>query len=289
MNAVVLSGDSERVVRPSSSIYTGVSWFKSSRKWKAQIKHKGKTIDLGIYANETDAGWAVDNAWAKRGKPRKNAGLLAEANVADPGASVPPPQEDRPRAIKAQGRSLYTGVAWDMASGKWKAQIGHDGKQVHLGYYTDERDAARAADAGRTERGKPRKNSSRLAAAAAALASKASGAAAAAAAGAAAAAAAPPPPLPEEVPEAPSIPTESAASFGAAAAAAAAAAAPPSITAQPPHHPAGAAAAVVVGGKRRAEVLEVASIPTTGGWSAPPPAQRPRGDSGEDEWTGEDG
>lgn len=40
--------------------------------------------------------------------------------------------------------SRYPGVYWDKARGKWRAQASVDGKNVHLGYHKDERDAARA-------------------------------------------------------------------------------------------------------------------------------------------------
>ena len=38
-----------------SSKYTGVSWYKKSNKWKAQITIKGKKKHLGYFINEIDA------------------------------------------------------------------------------------------------------------------------------------------------------------------------------------------------------------------------------------------
>lgn len=40
----------------------------------------------------------------------------------------------------------YRGVSTHKQSGKWVAQIKSGGKQVYLGFYTDQEDAARAYD-----------------------------------------------------------------------------------------------------------------------------------------------
>ena len=42
--------------------------------------------------------------------------------------------------------SEYKGVCWHKATKKWRAQIGVDWKLIHLGYFTDEMDAASAYD-----------------------------------------------------------------------------------------------------------------------------------------------
>lgn len=40
--------------------------------------------------------------------------------------------------------SQYKGVCFDKRAGKWRAYIKKDGKQIHLGLYVDEKEAARA-------------------------------------------------------------------------------------------------------------------------------------------------
>ncbi len=42
------------------------------------------------------------------------------------------------------GTSSYTGVCWNKNSKKWQAQIYKKGKIKHLGYFTDEKEAAQA-------------------------------------------------------------------------------------------------------------------------------------------------
>jgi group I intron endonuclease len=44
----------------SSSIYCGVVWDKSKRKWTARMKNRGKMINLGRFDNEIDAARARD-------------------------------------------------------------------------------------------------------------------------------------------------------------------------------------------------------------------------------------
>ena len=50
-------------------------------------------------------------------------------------------------ARKRKGTSSqYKGVYWDTQTNKWKARIHVDKKRLHLGYYIEETDAARAYD-----------------------------------------------------------------------------------------------------------------------------------------------
>ena len=56
-------------------------------------------------------------------------------------------ENQRNRQVTGRGSSAYKGVTWHKASGKWTAQISVDGHNRHLGYFTDEREAARAYNA----------------------------------------------------------------------------------------------------------------------------------------------
>jgi len=48
--------------RKSSSKFTGVSWYKQSKKWKAQIDINGKKKHLGYFVSELDASNAYQTA-----------------------------------------------------------------------------------------------------------------------------------------------------------------------------------------------------------------------------------
>ena len=51
------------------------------------------------------------------------------------------------RTKQAGTSSVYRGVCWYKRHGKWMANIGIDGKNKNLGYFTSEREAAIAYDA----------------------------------------------------------------------------------------------------------------------------------------------
>ncbi len=51
-----------KTARPTSSIYKGVSWIKSHERWRASIRHYGKSIYLGEFIDEVEAAKAYDAA-----------------------------------------------------------------------------------------------------------------------------------------------------------------------------------------------------------------------------------
>ena len=160
------------------SKYSGVYFQKWSRKWRAIIYLRGKARYLGCYENEVDAAVvyaraffkykgqaALDKVRAeaeeeclvssnvvgkkrtspstgsinsssivkeKKKKPRQNSGLVDLSDV--------PPQ--LPVRRNFDGSSMYMGVHFKKDSKKWAAYIGIKGKQRHIGYYDNEKDAA---------------------------------------------------------------------------------------------------------------------------------------------------
>lgn len=47
---------------------------------------------------------------------------------------------------KPKASSKYKGVYWNKQHKKWVARCGSRGKSIHLGYYNDEKEAAKAYD-----------------------------------------------------------------------------------------------------------------------------------------------
>ena len=58
-------------------------------------------------------------------------------------------ENSRNRRRQKGGTSIYKGVNWQKAKKKWHARIKFEGKHMHIGYFTDdkEEEAARAVDA----------------------------------------------------------------------------------------------------------------------------------------------
>ena len=153
----------KRQKNAATSEFVGVSWRKADRKWTASIKHSGKHMQhLGRFDDVRKAARAYDvaarrlrgddahggrsNAHCQRW--RLNFPTQREVQRAkERGALLT--EEDKAAAAAAserQGPSEFVGVTWHKHSRKWTAYIYCGGKNQRLGFFDDEREAARAYD-----------------------------------------------------------------------------------------------------------------------------------------------
>ena len=108
------------------SSVAGVS--RSKQRWTVWLSINGKRTYCGIFINKIDA--------------ERTALKIRELN---------PVRFRRPkgyinRNVQTGGTSKYRGVCWKSARSKWSAAIHPQGKSKHLGYFIDDKDAARAYD-----------------------------------------------------------------------------------------------------------------------------------------------
>ena len=130
--ACVLSTLPQASTAPSfKSKYVGVTWNRVGQKWAAKIGIEGKINYLGNFLDEVDAARAFDARAAPLGMP----------------LNFPGPGQTQAAKKGTHGiKSRYTGVCWSTRDLKWRAQITIGGKGVHLGYFKNEKAAARMFD-----------------------------------------------------------------------------------------------------------------------------------------------
>jgi hypothetical protein len=145
------SRDDSSVGSAASSRYTGVSWFGSTKKWKAQANLRGKNTYLGSFNSEEEAARKYDDAVRPLGRP------LNFPNPTERGASGGGVASSAAVGAVAarQGSSSFKGVSWNLASCKWLAQIRVRGKKMYLGNFDDEQEAAHQVDAHAAPLGRP--------------------------------------------------------------------------------------------------------------------------------------
>eukprot|EP00884_Botryococcus_braunii_P009510 jgi/Botrbrau1/18560/Bobra.0367s0009.2 len=142
-----------------SSRFKGVSWSDSSNKWRAQCWNGSKVQYIGYYESEEDAARAYDTAILQLRGPlmqtnfpatnyesRTNADGQGEGEVENPQGHIGGTGSPGGRSGIQRGTSKYKGVSWSERSHKWRAQLWHDNKVRHLGFYDDEVEAAKAYD-----------------------------------------------------------------------------------------------------------------------------------------------
>lgn len=100
------------------------AWSESYEAFRDWALANGYKQGLELDRRDNDKGYSPDNCrWATRGQQMANIGKRRDAKT-----------------------SKYKGVSWHAGSSKWRAQIGHMGKTLHIGQFDSEAEAARAYD-----------------------------------------------------------------------------------------------------------------------------------------------
>jgi hypothetical protein len=117
-----------------TSRFPGVYWEKDRAEWRASIGLNGRSIHLGRYAVEEDAA----EAYLRAKVVRDAGGSRDEIRAA--------------RRVVSAPTSRFPGVCWERDGAKWRAQIELAGRNINLGRYTVEENAADAYRRAKTVR-----------------------------------------------------------------------------------------------------------------------------------------
>jgi hypothetical protein len=135
----------------SKSGVKGVS--RDKRGWCAKISRLGVAYPLGFFKDKYDAARAYDAKAIELFGPdavtNKSLGLIPplEAKCNEPTPAEPKlPSTIEVRGLRKDSKSGCRGCSWHPGVKKWQVAIQKDGKQVHVGYFTDLLDAAKAYD-----------------------------------------------------------------------------------------------------------------------------------------------
>ena len=166
---------------PLGSDFIGVTWYKVSSKWKAQIyvPHEGRNVHIGYFVDEEAAARAYDDeARRLRGSEahsskfklnfptvKEKSNCPAVSNTAQLAQSLPPRSRNKPNKMLKQPHQIrpqhaaasesqaspssdYIGVWWHSKRSEWKVSIKHEGKHQYIGSFDleEEEQAARAYD-----------------------------------------------------------------------------------------------------------------------------------------------
>lgn len=140
----------EATRKKKKSKYRGVFWHSRGKAWVSSIMVNGKTTHLGYYDCEVEAARVYDKE-AIRLK-----GVTCAVNFPDSvehfGKNKDAPPLENKRSTRherkrAERISKYRGVCWNKCNSSWKACIKIDGRNKHIGYFSSEKDAAKAYDA----------------------------------------------------------------------------------------------------------------------------------------------
>lgn len=119
---------------PKTSAYMGVSYNQASGRWNAHIGFKGRHINLGLYDSEEYAARVRDGATLV---------LFGDFGLLNFSAGMAVPYVHKAAHVPA---SKYKGVSWYARQSRWSAYLSENGKQIHIGYFDTEEEAARARD-----------------------------------------------------------------------------------------------------------------------------------------------
>jgi hypothetical protein len=122
-----------------TSMYNGVFFCKSRNTFYTSIKHMGKSYYLGASNNEKECAMLYNKQAAYFNQIDGNANYILNEQFDKTPENI---LKTKIENYKDNKSSQYYGVNWSKQRKKWRAVIVVNKKQIHLGFYDDELDAA---------------------------------------------------------------------------------------------------------------------------------------------------
>lgn len=128
--------------RGSTSKYKGVCLVKRSNKWIAYISIDGIRRHLGTFNNEEDAAKAYNSAAQQFWGEDCYLNVIGEDNNS---SNI---ETEKALGFRRVGgtSSLFRGVSFQKRDNNWASMIGSNGKQIRIGSFSSEIEAAKAYD-----------------------------------------------------------------------------------------------------------------------------------------------
>jgi prophage antirepressor-like protein len=127
-----------KILENKSCKFTGVTFVKSKNHYQSGIKLNGKSLQLGCFKNEIDAAKSY-NQQALYFNENKNTNYVLNA-IPD---YITIPNDIYSNKVITKS-SKYYGVTLNKQNNKYKALLVYNKKQIHIGTYSSELDAAEA-------------------------------------------------------------------------------------------------------------------------------------------------
>ncbi len=128
-----------RKTKNTSSRYTGVCFNTRDKNWVSKIMVEGKNKHLGSFKTQKEAAIQYDKAAYAEYKEFTELNF-PEVDHSNDNFDI----EKYKTPAQKKKSSKFVGVYWDKNAGKWRSQIQVDKKNINLGLFTNEEDAARA-------------------------------------------------------------------------------------------------------------------------------------------------
>jgi prophage antirepressor-like protein len=141
----------QNILDLKTSLYSGVSYDSSRNYYVVSIKYKGKTYALGNNKREIECA-KLYNQQALYFNQEYNTNYVLN-EISDPNYTIVPKniyEEIQENKITKKS-SKYHGVTFVKSINKWKALLVYNKKQLHLGFFENELDAAKAYNNKATE------------------------------------------------------------------------------------------------------------------------------------------